>query len=555
MSAHAPSTVDVLIVGAGPVGLALAVELGTRGIRTLVVEQHERVGRQPRAKTTNVRTMEHMRRWGLAGKVRAASPLPAGYPNDVVFATRMFGHSIVRIENAFYARHDRDERYSEGAQWIPQYAIEEILREKAQSLPACSLRFRAKYLGSSMTDAGVEATIQDLATDQTEAVSAAYLVGADGARSAVRDELGFAMEGEHSFGAFCNLVLRIPGLGAAHPRAPALMYWLANPVSPSVMGPMDHGDTWFWGIQLKDDRLPDDGELRRLVAEAIGKDLEFEILTKDPWFAHRLVANAYRSGRVFLAGDACHLHPPFGGFGMNLGVGDAVDLGWKLAAAIEGWGGPDLLDSYEAERRPVHRRVIDVAVENTAVLMQHFIRPELEDATPDGDAARQTVADMVLEHKVQEFHSLGVVLGSHYSGSPIVVADGSSAPAPSVIDYTASAHPGCRAPHCWLADGSSLFDELGAGFTLLATTAYGEDEVAPLLAAAEAAGVPIELLAPEHGRLRELYAARFALIRPDQHVAWRGDTVGPEPAWIIDTVRGAVHPRIVAVDNNRAALA
>lgn len=544
---------DVLIVGAGPVGLALAVELGTRGIRTLIVEQHERVGRQPRAKTTNVRTMEHMRRWGLADKIRQASPLEAGYANDVVFATRMFGHPIIRFENAFCARPDRDERYSEGAQWIPQYEIEDILREKVESLPSCTLRFGAKYLGSRQSLAGVEVAVEDLATGETETVSAAYLVGADGGRSGVREELGFVMEGDHGFGAFCNLVLRIPGFGKTHPQAPAIMYWLANPDSPAAMGPMDHGDTWFWAIQLKDERLPDDDELRRLVTASIGEDVDFEILIKDPWFAHQLVASGYHAGRIFLVGDACHLHPPFGGFGMNLGIGDAVDLGWKLAATIEGWAGPELLDSYEAERRPVHRRVIDVAVENTAILMQHFVRPDLEDETPAGDEARRAIAETIRQHKHQEFNSLGVVLGSHYLGSPIVVADGTAPPPKDVVNYQASAHPGCRAPHCWLADGTSLFDRLGAGFTLIATAGFVEEEVEPLLTAADNAGVPITLLAPEDERLPRFYGARFALIRPDQHVAWRGDAVGPDPASIIDTVRGDSADRATAVNTNKAA--
>lgn len=545
--------VDVLVVGAGPVGLALAVELGSRGIRTMIVEEQERVGRQPRAKTTNVRTMEHMRRWGLAGKVREASPLPPGYANDVVFATRMFGHPIVRIENALYARPDRDERYSEGAQWIAQYLIEEILREKAVSLPACALRFRTKYLGLSQNDDGVEAKLEDVETGEGETVTAAYLVGADGARSAVRSELGFVMEGQHSYGAFLNLVLKIPGLSDAHPQGPAIMYWLANPDAPAAMGPLDKGDTWFWGTQLKGENLPDDAEIRRLVGQSIGRDIDFEIQLKDPWFAHSLMASGYQSGRVFLAGDACHLHPPFGGFGMNLGVGDAVDLGWKLAATIEGWGGPALLDSYEPERRQVHRRTIDVAVENTSVLMQHFVRPEIEAATDAGETARAAAAEMILKHKVQEFHSLGVILGCHYSGSPVVVDDGTSAPAPTVTDYMASAHPGCRAPHCWLADGTSLFDHFGSGFTLLATGPFDEGEVEPLLAAAKDASVPLTVTAPAHEGLRELYEARFALIRPDQHVAWRGDAIGAEAASIIDTVSGA-SPRESADADKRQAV-
>lgn len=538
------ANVDVLIVGAGPVGLALAVELGTRGISNEIIEQHERIGRQPRAKTTNVRTMEHMRRWGLAENVRRASPLPDGYANDVVFATRMFGHPIVRIDNAFSARPDRDPRYSEGAQWIPQYAIEGILRQKVLSLPACALRFGQRYAGLSQDGAGVEATVEDLDTGTSRTVRAQYLIGADGGRSTVREHLGFRMEGTYSYAAFCNLVLRLPGLSAAHPHPPALMYWLTNPDSPAVMGPMDRDDTWFLGLQLPDDKMPDEAALRRRVVEAIGRDWEVEILTIDPWFAHQLVADAYGAGRVFLAGDACHLHPPFGGFGMNLGVGDAVDLGWKLAATVQGWGGPDLLASYEAERRLVHRRIIDVAVANTAVLTQHFLHPDLELETDAGQAARGAAADAVLARKRQEFHSLGVVLGSHYAGSPVVIPDDTEPPAESVVEYTPSASPGCRAPHAWLADGRSLYDAFGPGFTLLVMAEHDPAEVQPLVAAAKACGIPLTVFAPDHDELNGLYDARFALIRPDQHVAWRGGDIGDEAASILAVACGGLSPDV-----------
>ena len=261
--------VDVLIVGAGPVGLALAVELGLRGIDTRVVEQHDRVGRQPRAKTTNVRTMEHMRRWGLAEKIVASSPLPSGYGNSVIFATRMFGETIVEIENALNARPDREEMYAQGAQWIPQYVIEDTLREKVQNLPACWISFRTKFVSAAETPDGVSVTIEGTESGEREVVSAKYLVGADGGRSAVRDLLGFEMEGRRSFGAFLNLVLKIPALADAHPQPPAIMYWLVNEEAPAVMGPMDTDDVWYWVIPLADDRVPSEPEVRELVARSI----------------------------------------------------------------------------------------------------------------------------------------------------------------------------------------------------------------------------------------------------------------------------------------------
>jgi len=230
---------------------------------------------------------------------------------------------------------------------------------------------------------------------------------------------------------------------------------------------------------------------------------------------------------VFLAGDACHVHPPFGGYGMNMGIADAVDLGWKLAAVLQGWGGPRLLDSYEAERRPVHEFVMDEAVANHALLPTHMWRPGLDHATPEGARLRAEVGAAIKAAKVREFNTLGVVLGYNYSGSPIVVADGSAPPPRHFKDYVPSAHPGCLAPHAWLADGSSLYDHFGAGFTLLVT----DDSAAPSVNSR----VPLKVL--REPSVRDLYQARHALIRPDQHVAWRGDAL---PAGVLARAAGHV---------------
>jgi len=264
-----------------------------------------------------------------------------------------------------------------------------------------------------------------------------------------------------------------------------------------------------------------------------------EILTHDPWAAHSLIAERYGEGRIFLAGDACHLHPPYGGYGMNMGISDAVDLGWKLAARLRHWGGAQLLASYERERRAVHRRVIAEAVENYAAIPQNLVRRDLEGEGVESDAARQRLAAEILANKPREFRTLGVVLGYHYSGSPIVVEDGSAPPEPHFMHYVPSAHPGCLAPHLWLADGSSLYDGFGAGFTLLVTAGGAEDDIEQLRAAACDLALPLTVFAPADNRLRDLCGARLALIRPDQHVAWRGDTLDRDPRALFDRVRGA----------------
>ncbi len=259
-----------------------------------------------------------------------------------------------------------------------------------------------------------------------------------------------------------------------------------------------------------------------------------EVVRGDPWVAQSLIADRYAAGRVFLAGDACHLHPPFGGFGMNMGVGDAVDLGWKLAATLQGWGGPALLASYAAERRPVHRRTIEEAERNYAVVGNQLVRPGLEDTDVAGDAVRAAVGEAIRATKGREFRTLGLVLGTRYDASPIIVQDGSTPPADSVETYVPSACPGSLAPHAWLADGSSLYDRFGPGLTLLCTE---DGDASPLAEAAARRGIPLVVLHLAEPRLASLYGARFALIRPDQHVAWRGDVLPPAGP-LLDRVTG-----------------
>ncbi len=528
---------DVLIVGAGPTGLSLAIELGLRDLRAIVVEQHPRTGSQPRAKTTNIRSMQHLRRWGIADKLRAAAPLPYDYPTDIVFATRLFGRTLTVIENAFEGAKRRDPRFPEPAQWVPQYTVEAVLRDRVTTLPSIALQFSSELEDAKQTANGVEATVRDATSGERRVVRAKYLVGADGARSRVRRIIDVRMQGEHAYGLNYNLILRIPELAEKPPAPRAIMYWLINKETPAVMGPMDSDGRWFFGLTLPPGVTDlDDATIHRRVPEAIGRDVEFEIIERDIWAAHRLIADAYRDRRIFLAGDACHLHPPFGGYGMNLGIADGVDLGWKLAAMLQAWGGDDLLDSYEQERRPVHQRTIAEAVENYRTLSAQLLKENLDEDSDAGERARRAVADEIVRTKTREFKTLGVVLGSRYLQSPIIADDGSAPPNEHHANFEPSAHPGCLAPHAWLADGSSLYDRFGRGYTLLVL----DDAPAArdLAAAAKRASVPLTVLDLPDRRLRELYGAPLALIRPDQYVAWRGERVADADA-LFATLRGA----------------
>jgi 2-polyprenyl-6-methoxyphenol hydroxylase-like FAD-dependent oxidoreductase/ketosteroid isomerase-like protein len=519
------SQVDVLIAGAGPVGLATAIELGQRRIKCVVVERNDRVGYSPRAKTTNVRTREHLRRWGIADALRAASPMSPDYPSTVIFATRMNGPELARFENALNGSRKRNNLYSEEAQWVPQYVLEEVLRTHATSLPGVTFAFNTELLSFVESDESVSAVLRDVSTGESRTMSARYLIGADGARSTVREGIGATMRGDRGTFRNYNTIFRAPTLAARHAHGPAIMYWMVNDDVPSVLSPLDENGLWsFIATKLANNVDPATLNPVDLIRRSSGlSDLEIEVVANFPWTAQQLIADRYATRRVILAGDACHLHPPFGGFGMNMGIGDAVDLGWKIAATLQGWGGPALLPSYAQERRAVHERTIAEAVHNYGAVGNQLVRPGLEAAGSAGDATRNEVSELILATKVREFKTLGVVLGTRYS-SLLILPDDTSPPAENPTLYVPSAYPGCLAPHLWLDDGSSLYDHFGPGFTLLVTSEPRSD-AAPMIAAAETQNIPLAVILPSDSRLRARYQARFALIRPDQHVAWRGDNL------------------------------
>ena len=536
----ARNDVDVLIVGAGPVGLAAAIELGQRNIRCLVVERNDRVGYSPRAKTTNVRTREHLRRWGIADALRRASPISPDRPSTVVFATRMNGYPLARFENAMNGTRERNNLYSEEAQWVPQYVLEDVLRAKAQTLPGVEIRFQTECAGFVQREDGVTAQLRDLRGGTETAVNCAYLIGADGPRSGVRNSIGAKMVGDGALPRSFSIIFRAPALAERQIHGGAIMYWMVNDDVPSMLGPMDELGLWsFMATKLAGTTDPASLDAVDLVRRGTGiKDLDVEIVSTDLWVASRLMADKYSERRVFLAGDSCHLHPPFGGFGMNMGIGDAVDLGWKLAGRLQGWGGEHLLQSYELERRPVHEHTIAEAMANFGTVTNHLVQPGIEVPGALGDATRREVSEIIAATKQREFKTLGIVLGQRDATSPIIVSDGTAPPAEHFMLYVPSAHPGCLAPHLWLADGSSLYDHFGSGFTLLITEGRVDDVVA-LQAAAAQNSIPLTVLCGIDARLHARYEARFIIIRPDQHVAWRGNKIPSAPTELWRRITGA----------------
>lgn len=529
---------EVLVVGAGPVGLAAAIELGQRGIRVMVVEAEPRGGNAPRAKTTNVRTCEHLRRWGILDRLRDRAPLGVDYPSDICFATRLNGIEIARVGNAFYCAPGQNPLYSAHAQWIPQYVLEQVLAEHVATFPNVRVRFSTRLADLMEYPDHVEASLE--AGGESEALRARYVIGADGARSTVRGLIGVSMQGAGGLSSNRMIIFRQPGLMARTPLQPAVMYWLLNKQIPAVLGPMDRDNVWYLGVGVKAAEGLTPEEAIRLATGF--DDLSPEILSVGDWQAHHLLADRYRHGRVFLAGDACHLHPPYGGYGMNLGIGDAVDIGWKLAAELRGWGTPVLLESYEAERRPVHRRVMDEAVLNHSVRTVDLADHWIEESGARGDEVRARTAGLVAQHKTREFHSLGVVLGCRYEASPVIVYDDGAPPPEDPSIYVPSSFPGCRAPHAWLsageAFGASIFDRLGSDFTLVCLGESNAD-VSVWTERAAASGVPLKLLCVDDSKVQTLYGCRYALVRPDQHIAWRGDHL-PEAEGLMAQVTGRI---------------
>jgi 2-polyprenyl-6-methoxyphenol hydroxylase-like FAD-dependent oxidoreductase len=533
--------VPVLIAGAGPVGLALAIELAWRGIRCLVVEQGDGSVDFPTTNLANTRTCEHLRRWGIAGRMRFESGYPTDYPRNYLFVTRMNGYEIARFDHPANGDPNSRSPYSpEGRLWISKPYFDPVLHQHVATLPAVEVRYNTALESFQQDGETVTSKIVDVKSGRSETIETDYLVGCDGGRSNIRRQLGIQYQGVFAQGMNVAVLFRSPLLQHTN-HGPAVQYQIINSQINGAIAAVDGKELWRLNIRnVKQEQL-DELNAPEKLSHALGEGIPFELLAVRPWTGHCVVAERYQDGRVFLAGDAAHLNWPAGGFGMNTGVGDAVDIGWKLAAALQGWGGPKLLDSYTLERKPIAMINVNEAAEMRASFdNQTPFSPKIEEDSEAGKQLREKARAVILHTRAKEFQhdSAGIELGYRYENSPICVSDGTP---PPVLDhglYVPSTWPGARAPHVWLEDGRSTLDLFGKGFTLLVLSSIPTATTA-FTTAAKKIRLPLEVVALDEPSVRETYERPVVLVRPDGHVAWRGDSAPDNPAAIIDHVRGA----------------
>jgi len=425
----------------------------------------------------------------------------------------------------------------------PQTWFDPILQDCARSFPCISLRHSVKLEGFVQDEAGVVATLRDRQSGRTETVRAGYLVGCDGFASTVRELLGIEIRGEPHIDWSMTIYLRIPDLQRYHDKGNAFRYVFVGPEGTwSFLSIVDGKDLWRLQLVDVDERRLQNADVPALMRRCMGRDVPYTIEDKTLWVRKRTVADRFMDGRVFLAGDAAHAHPPNGGLGMNTGIQDAFDLGWKLAATLDGWGGAGLLETYDHERRPASARAAEVSLKNYRRLVSAEQRAEILSATPAGEAARRLIGERLVEENIKSWHPVGVHLGYVYHPSPIVLPDGTPQPPDDTFGYQPTAFPGARAPHVWLAPDRSMLDLFGDGFVLLK---FSDVPSATIERAAASRGVPLKVHRITNDEAAALYARALVLVRPDGHVAWRGEAEPADALPLIDTVRGA-GPRIAA---------
>ncbi len=539
---------EVLVIGAGPVGMTLAMDLASRGVSVVLAEMRA-AGEPPNVKCNHVsaRSMEVFRRLGLAQALRDTG-LPADFPNDCAYRTTTTGIELSRIP--IPCRRDRYSATGGPDTWWPtpepphrinQTYLEPVLFAQVSQTPGVRVLNRVALEGFGQDGDGVQATLRELDGGGTIAVTARFIVGCDGGRSTVRRIMGAKLEGTAVIQRVQSTFIRAPDL-LARIGDPAWMLISLNPRRGGTVVAIDGQTDWLIHNHLRPDETEDsvdrDWAIRTILG--VGEDFQYSVLSQEDWVGRRLVADSFRQGRAFLCGDAAHLWMPYAGYGMNAGIADAVTLSWQLAAYLQGWGGEAMLDAYEAERRPITDQVSRFAMAHAIAMMaqRSAVPDDIEANSPEAAAARARLGQEAYDLNVQQYCCGGLNFGYFYTGSPVIAGDGAAAPVYTMSEFTPSTVPGCRAPHLWLEDGRSLLDAMGPGYTLLRLEP-GLDASA-LASAAARAGVPLTILdLPPAAGAAAGYDHKLVLCRPDSHIAWRGQAMPADPHGLIERLRGA----------------
>jgi 2-polyprenyl-6-methoxyphenol hydroxylase-like FAD-dependent oxidoreductase len=532
---------QVLIAGAGPTGLTLAIDLGLRGVRCTLIEQKPEPQFLPKMERCNARTLEIYRRMGIAEKVRDAG-LPRNWPMDVFVVLSLsepplMHHSYPSVAQAkeTIARTNDGSVPLEPYQLISQYTLEPLLKSVAETLPSVHVRFGHELLSFKQDAGSVTATVKDLSGTVSE-ISADYLVGCDGGGSLVRKTIDIGLTGNVDQMLQLRQSLHVcDGLFERIAMGKGRHYHIADNHATQLI--VQDSTRHFTLHSI----VESDSDMIDMFSKTIGVPLKFDTLYVGEWKQNLLIAETYSKGRVFIAGDAAHLVIPTGGLGMNSGAGDAIDLSWKLAAVLEGWGGPKLLPSYTTERRKVGD--LNVQASRYATLgrrkWRSMWKANIRDNTPEGAATRAELARVAEIEQRKSNEMIGAELGYHYFGSPIVWPEEGEGPKYDYVEYFPSTWPGVRLPHSWLDDGFAMQDRIGydRGFTLLRLGRSPTDPGA-LVKAFASLRAPFRVLDVPDEAPRSVYGHDLILLRPDMHVAWRGDRLPDDSVKLAGLVTG-----------------
>ena len=542
------SNFPVIIIGAGPIGMNLALDLALRQVQCLIIEKNFSTSKHPQGNTHNLRTMEHYRKLGLADKIREVG-LPLDHSGDAVFVTRINSHELCRIN--IPTLRDRIKNGSDDLKIGPetfqrasQMFVEKILKDEIDKSKFIDVRFGWSMETFSQSNENVSLEIRNLKNNKVERLTSDYLVGCDGAQGKIRKTLGIKYTGKSGdevdfmMGRMLSIYFESPDLYKIMKTDPPWQFHTMNSDGRASIVALDGKGKFLTWAKLGRDEDPNKVDPLSYIYQAFGQEVPVKLISALPWQAGlSLVAEKYQEGRILLAGDAVHLFTPTGGFGMNTGIGDVDNLGWKLAAICKGWGTVSLIETYETERRPVAIRNLAQSYALAEAKSSLQVPNGIEKSGSEGEKIRRELSNSILEKLKEEYFCLGIQLGARYDDSPIIINEDNLLPDSGPYDYTPTSHPGGRAPHAWLEDGSALFDHFSNGFTLLklGTVKINTDSFVNRAANLR---IPLVLYENTSKDLFRLYKYNLVLIRPDQYVAWRGNNIPEDLDSVLNRVSG-----------------